>query len=57
MLDLMLYILMHVITSTVIIAFLFHITLHDKNYLNAEHLAKMPARERDSYLYKFMPKE
>ncbi len=57
MLDLMLYILMHVITSTAIIAFLFHITLHDKKYLNAEHLAKMPSRERDSHLYKYMPKD
>ena len=57
MLDLLFYIFLHSITSIIVIAFLFHITLHDKNYLNAEHLAKMPARERDSFLYKYMPKE
>ena len=57
MLDLLFYIFLHSITSVIVIAFLFHITLHDKKYLNAENLAKLPARERDSHLYKYMPKD
>jgi len=57
MLDLLFYIFLHSITSVVVIAFLFHITLHDKKYLNAEHLAKMSSRLRDSHLAQWMPKE
>ena len=57
MLDLLFYIFLHSITSVIVIAFLFYITLHDKKYIDAEHLAKMSARERNSHLYKYMPKE
>lgn len=57
MLDLILYILIHSLTSVVVIGFLFYITLHDKKYIDAENLARMPAHTRDSHLYKYMPKE
>ena len=49
MLDLLFYIFLHTTTSVVVIAFLFHIILHDKKYLNAEHTEKLLTKHKEIY--------